>query len=283
MDQGFDRTTTEMMKANERNWDSRTPVHVASDFYGLDRGWDPFYWFAPFEWDDLGDLREQDVLHLQCHLGAETVAFPRKGAARTVGLDISDESVQQARRVAAETGDQVEYVHANVYDAVSAVGDSRFDVVYTGKGALCYLPDLARWAETVAELLRPGGQLYVVEFHPLLQAFGPEPGTDDGNQPTVYGDYLEGRGAIKRDGTYTYTDGPAVSGATTVYEWRHGLADVINAVLGSGLQLTALRETELLPWPRWSVMEPTDNGWFSLPSEAPRLPLLFALRATKPG
>ena len=33
----------------------------------------------------------------------------------------------------------------------------RFDVVYTGSGALCWLPDIHRWARTVANLLRPGG------------------------------------------------------------------------------------------------------------------------------
>lgn len=282
MTRAFDAATTEKIKANERNWDSRTPVHVASEFYGLAGDWDPFRWFAPFEWDDLGDLEGRDVLHLQCHLGAETVAFARKGA-RTVGLDISGESVRQARDIAAKAGDDVEYVHADVYDAVNAVGGRRFDTVYTGKGALCYLPDLTAWAEVVRNLLRPGGQLYLVEFHPLLHAVGPEPGTDDGHRPTIYGDYLEGRGAIERDGSKTYTDGPAVTGATEVYEWRHGVADIVNAVLASGLRLTGLRETDTLPWPRWSTMCPEEHGWFRQLPEAPRLPLLLTLNATNPA
>lgn len=154
-----------LMRANQANWDARTPVHLASRFYGLDQDLDPERWFASFEWEDLGELAGRDVLHLQCHLGTETIALARRGA-RAVGLDFSEASVAAATGIAAKAGADVTYVHANVYDAVEALDGRLFDVVYTGKGALCYLPDLDRWAEVVGRLLRPGGRLYVVEFHP---------------------------------------------------------------------------------------------------------------------
>ncbi len=163
-----------MMQANQANWDARTPVHLASRFYGVDEEPDPSRWFAPWEWDDLGELAGRDVLHLQCHLGTDTMAFAQRGA-RTVGLDFSAASVEAATGIAARAGVDVTYVRADVYDAVEALGGRRFDVVYTGKGALCYLPDLDRWAGTVAGLLRPGGRLYLTEFHPLLNALGPKP------------------------------------------------------------------------------------------------------------
>src|SRR4051812_21946306 len=79
----------EMVRANQANWDARTPVHVASAFYGLDGSRTAEDWFAPFEWTDLGELAGRDVLHLQCHLGTETAAFAARGAAHTVGLDFS--------------------------------------------------------------------------------------------------------------------------------------------------------------------------------------------------
>lgn len=154
-----------LMRANQANWDARTPVHLASRFYGLDGDPDPARWFASFEWDDLGDLAGRDVLHLQCHLGTETLAFAQRGA-RATGLDFSEASVTAANGIAAKAGLAVDYVQANVYDAVEALGQRQFDIVYTGKGALCYLPDLPRWADVVARLLRPGGLLYIVEFHP---------------------------------------------------------------------------------------------------------------------
>ncbi|MEU6553300.1 class I SAM-dependent methyltransferase [Streptomyces sp. NPDC046915] len=267
-----------LMRTNQENWDARTPVHVASRFYGLDQAPDPARWFAPFEWDDLGDLGGRDVLHLQCHLGTETIAFAQRGA-RAVGLDFSAASVAAARDVADRAGLDVSYVRANVYDAVEALGQRRFDVVYTGKGALCYLPDLPRWARTVSRLLRPGGRLYVVEFHPLLNALGPKPAPGEGPELLLRHDYLGGRGPVHRDATYTYTDGPAVEGATDSYEWMHGIDEVVNAATEAGMTVRRLRECDELPWPRWPQMVRTPSGWWRLPE--PRIPLLYSLLATR--
>ncbi|WP_406404080.1 class I SAM-dependent methyltransferase [Streptomyces uncialis] len=270
-----------MMGSNEANWDARTPVHLASGFYGLADGLDPARWFAPFEWDDLGPLDGRDLVHLQCHLGTETLAFAERGA-HAVGLDLSGASVRAARDIAARAKADIPYVQANVYDAVEALEGRRFDVVYTGKGALCYLPDLDRWAGTIARLLRPGGRLYVVEFHPLLNALGPKPGADEGAELLLRHDYLGGRGAVLRDARYTYTDGPAVSGATDSYEWMHGLGEIVDAVVGAGLRIETLREYDELPWPRWPDMTRTPSGWWRLPENAPRVPHMFALLASAP-
>ncbi|WP_216896900.1 class I SAM-dependent methyltransferase [Nocardia alni] len=279
MDSGFDQATAAMMLANRRNWDARTPIHAASAFYGVPAE----CWFASFEWDDLGPLGGRDLVHLQCHLGTETVAFAERGA-RTVGLDFSEQAVQQARGIADRQGIHVDYVRADVYDAVGELGDSRFDVVYTGKGALCYLPDLDHWAGVIAELLRPGGLLYLVEFHPVLTSLAPKPDPGAGPELVLRHDYLEGRGAIEHDGTHTYTDGPALPvGATRGYEWAHGLGEVVTALVGAGLIVTRLRETEQLPWPRWERMVRDEStGWWKLPPADARVPMLYALSATKP-
>jgi 2-polyprenyl-3-methyl-5-hydroxy-6-metoxy-1,4-benzoquinol methylase len=127
------------MRVNQANWDARTPVHLASRFYGLDQDLDPERWFAAFEWEDLGDLAGRDVLHLQCHLGTETLALARRGA-RAVGLDFSEASVAAAAGIAARAGVAVEYVQANVYDAVEALGGRRFDVVYTARAPCATSP-----------------------------------------------------------------------------------------------------------------------------------------------
>ncbi|MEV5505308.1 class I SAM-dependent methyltransferase [Streptomyces orinoci] len=276
-------TTEEMLRANAANWDARTPAHIASDFYGLDGSRTAEDWFAPFEWEDLGPLAGRRVLHLQCHLGTETQAFAARGALHTVGLDFSSAAVAEARRLAAEAGRPVEFVLADVHEAQHALDGRQFDIVYTGKGALCYLPDLTRWARIVSELLHPGGLLYLVEFHPLLNSLGPvpRPGEEDGL--TLRHDYLAGRGAIRGDSPYTYTDGPPLAGAITSYEWRHGLGEILTALTGAGLRVDRLRETDLLPWKRFAAMEPSEGGWWRLPSSQPKIPLMFALRALRPA
>lgn len=280
MAETFDATTQAMIAANEANWDARTPIHLESQFYGVRQGRPAEFWFADYEWADLGELAGRDVLHLQCHLGTETLAFARRGA-RTVGLDISARSVDAARDVARRSGVDIEYVRADVFAAREALGGRRFDVVYTGKGALCYLPDLDRWTRLVFDLLRGGGILYIVEFHPVLQALGTSP---DG--PTedllIRRDYLEGRGGVFHEIARTYTDGPPLPGATDSYEWSHGLGELITAAVGAGFRVESLRESEVSPYPRWSRMDRTPDGWWRLPPDEPRVPLFYALRLRRP-
>lgn len=277
LDAGYRR----MMAANEANWDARTPVHVDSEFYGIKGIKDPFCWFADFEWRDLGELADRNVLHLQCHLGTETLAFARKGA-HTVGLDFSAEAIACAGRLAKRCGLTVEYLRGNVYDAEDLLGARRFDLVYTGKGSLCYLPDLDRWAETVAALLRPGGRLYLVEFHPLLHALGLSGGrSEPASTLTLCDDYLEGRGPWRHESDRTYTDGPPVNGATVSYVWAHGLGEVVNAVINAGLRIESFREADQVHVRRWADMNRTGDGWWRLPEHLPRVALVYALRAVK--
>ncbi len=272
-----DEADRQRMAAIEANWDERAPIHVASKFYDVQNR-APESWFADYEWADLGDLTGRDVLHLQCHLGTETAAFARRGARSVVGLDLSEVSIREARRLA---GSAVEFVRANVYDAEQALNGRTFDVVYTGKGALCYLPDLDRWAGTVAALLKPGGVVYIVEFHPVLRSLGLVPRGEDDDRLVLRNDYLEGRGARELDATFTYTDGPRLTGATTSYEWEHGLGEVVSALVGAGIAVRRMREGDQLPWPRWPRMVSTGDGFWRLPDDLPRVPMFYALLGSK--
>jgi SAM-dependent methyltransferase len=214
---------------------------------------------------------------MQCHLGTDTLCLARAGA-QAKGLDLSAASVAEAAELAAGCGLDVRYVHANVYDAAAALGGERFDIVYTGKGALCWLPDLPRWARTVADLLRPGGLLYLVEFHPLLSSLADEQPARD---LVIDYDYLPGRGAERVDSPCTYTDGEQLRENTVSYQWAHGLGDVVNALLGAGLRIDSLAEHDLAPWPRFPGMTDAGNGWWRLPKERPRVPVVYSLRAVR--
>ena len=271
----LDAEALEMVAANEADWDARAALHAASRFYGRPAE----YWFGDYEWEDLGPLDGRDILHLQCHLGTETIAFARRGA-RTVGLDLSSRSLEEARKLAGHEKVDIEYVHANVYDAVEALEGRQFDVVYTGKGALCYLPDLAQWADVVHQLLKPGGSLYIVEFHPLLNAMGPVALPGDTDDLTIRNDYLEGRGAIAHDSTVTYT-GDQVPGRQRSFEWmrqprrsghhprHHRLPDH---------PPPRVRSTPMAPLQRHA---PNPQGLVAPPGRSARIPLLYALLATR--
>jgi SAM-dependent methyltransferase len=262
-----------MIDANRANWDARVPVHLTGyDLDHLRRGGQRL---ADFEYAAI-DVAGRDVLHLQSHIGTDTICLARHGA-RAVGLDLSGASVKAARDLATECGVQVEYVQSDVYGAVDALGGRTFDVVYTGKGALCWLPDLHRWAQVVAELLRPGGVLYAIDFHPLLLAA-------DDEQPAagllLSGNYLNA-GAERYDSPDTYAGEGVLTESTVTYEWAHGLDEVIDAVLSAGLRLTGFVEHDVTCWPRFPGMTDLGDGWFGRPESAPRLPLMFSVRAEK--
>ena len=91
-----------------------------------------------FDLPRLGDIDGLDVVHLQCHLGTDTLSLARLGA-RVTGVDLSPASLEVARDLAARAGTSIEFVESDVYTAPAVLG-RRFDLVYTGIGALCWLP-----------------------------------------------------------------------------------------------------------------------------------------------
>lgn len=71
----------EYLDANRRLWDAWAELHEPNEAYGLDAfraGRDPL---EPEELAEIGDVRGRSLLHLQCHLGKETLAWGRRGAA----------------------------------------------------------------------------------------------------------------------------------------------------------------------------------------------------------
>ena len=160
----------EYAEVNRANWDERVPAHAASPDYGVDEYLtDPAFLshVVRFDLPLLGDISGQRGVHLQCHIGTDTISLARLGASMT-GVDYSGPAVRQARALAEQTGADATFVESDVYEAANAVGRDAFDFVFTGVGALCWLPSVSRWAQVVASVLRPGGRLFIREGHPVL-------------------------------------------------------------------------------------------------------------------
>jgi 2-polyprenyl-3-methyl-5-hydroxy-6-metoxy-1,4-benzoquinol methylase len=263
----------EWREANRANWDERVPIHATGEFYdvaGFKAGQERL---RPFEISEVGDVRGKDLLHLQCHFGIDSISWARRGA-RVAGLDFSAPAIREARRLAAEIGVEAEFVQSDAYDAPDALGGRDFDVVYTGLGAINWLPDIRRWAGVVAALVRPGGFLYLSEFHPFSFVFG-----DD--DLSVAHDYFRGEEPYVWDepGTYANFDAETIHNRT--YEWNHPLGEVVSAVIEAGLTLEFLHEHDYTLFPRWPFLEKTGFDTYRLPEGTPRLPLMYSLRARK--
>lgn len=276
---------SEHLALNRANWDQRAEVHAASRTYDLARYVaDPtaISGVVAFDAPRLGDLTGLDVVHLQCHIGTDTVSLARLGAASITGLDLSPRSLEIARRLATDCGiADATFVEADVLEAVEALGPARFDLVYTGVGALNWLPSVERWARAAAGLLRPGGRLFVRDGHPMWFTLDYQ---RDDELLVVRHAYFEQIEPFVDDEPGTYTDGDT-SGltATTTHEWGHGIGETVQAVLDAGLVLTGLTEHTEMEWQGLPQMVPTEGGRYALPHDRARLPLMFTLEARKPG
>jgi SAM-dependent methyltransferase len=267
---------------NRAFWDERAPAHAASPDYACARfAADPSHLsnVVRFDLPRLGNVRGLDGVHLQCHIGTDTVSLARLGAHMT-GLDFSQPALAEARRLAASANVEATFVLADLYDAPKVLGEGRFDLVFTGVGALNWLPDIRRWAQVVAHLLRPGGRLFLREGHPVLWALAdPRP---DGLLVLEYPYFEQAEPTVwDEGGTYVQTD--QVFTTTVAHEWNHGLGEIVTAVLDAGMELTMLVEHDSVPWEALpGQMEDLGGGEWRLSDRPGRLPHTYTLQALRP-
>ena len=267
---------------NRANWDERAPAHAASADYGFEKfRTDPEHLsdIVRFDLPLLGDIAGLEGVHLQCHIGTDTISLARLGA-RMTGLDFSSASLAEARKLAEQTASEVEFVESDVYAAVDELGAGRFDLVFTGIGALCWLPDIRRWGSVVSDLLRPGGRLFIREGHPMLWTLD-ERRTD---VLTVEFPYVETAEPLvwEEPGTYVETDTTFTQSVT--HEWNHGLGEIVTALLGAGMTITGLVEHDSVPWEALpGQMERLGGGEWRLRDRPDRLPHTYTLQAAKRG
>lgn len=279
----MDAETERKVAENRDNWDDRAAVHAASPFYEVERLVTDRTYVSPVARRDhevltphLGTdgLAGRSVLHLQCHIGTDTLSWCRLGAAEVWGLDFSPDSLKHARRITKRAGEHVTYVEADARLAADAVRRV-FDVVVTGTGALQWLPELTSWARSAARLLRPGGVLLVRDDHPLLGALLYE-------SLEVHADYLSGFcDDYEDDGSYV----PGSAGTiahTRAHNWNHDFQEIVGDLLAAGLVIEELRESPYAEWRSLPCLVETPDGW-TMPEGSPRIPLSFSVVAHRPA
>jgi SAM-dependent methyltransferase len=257
-------------------WDESVPLHVASPSYDVPRfkrGWVSVH---PREFQEVGPVRGQSLLHLQCHFGMDTLSWARRGA-KVTGVDFSPPAIAAARRLATEIGIDARFVESNVYDATRRLR-GRFDVVYTGKGALCWLPDIPRWAKTVAHFLKPGGRFYFLEDHPCSDMYGNEPTAE---RLVLQNPYFGDRAfRDESDGTYAAPDSKLRNALS--FFWVHPVSQVLNALIAAGLGIESMTEYPYTYWHKFPFMRLGRDGWWRLWEGQGTIPLMYSVRARKP-
>ena len=273
--------STDWRAVNHANWESRVPIHTAPGGYDLAAFDNPDHLSAVVRYDlpRLGSVEGLDAVHLQCHLGTDTVSLARLGTRSMTGLDFSGSALQAARNLAVRAGVDCRFVESDVYDAADALGAGGFDLVYTGIGALCWLPDITRWASVVSALLRPGGRLFMREGHPVLWSICD---TRPDDLLVLEYPYFEDEGLLFTEDT-TYAGSGTLASPAAV-DFNHGLGEIFTALTDAGMTVTHLEEHREVPWNALDdgmIPSPDFDEEFILADGRNRMPLTYTLQAVK--
>ncbi len=265
---------------NKANWDERAPLHAASAGYETQALVDDPAHLSEvvrFDLPLLGDISGAKGVHLQCHIGTDTLSLARLGAQMT-GLDFSPASIAQARLLARRAGTRLAFVEADVYEAAEVLPRESFDLVYTSIGALNWLPSIERWANSVASLLKPGGRLFIREGHPVLFSLN----EDRQDALVIEHPYFEQEAPQVWEDDSSYVETDARLTATITHEWNHGLGEIVSALLSHGMQITGLVEHDSIPWEALpGQMSCGEDGEWRLDRDRWRMPLSYTLQASK--
>ncbi len=256
---------------NKEAWNSKTAIHVDSDFYDMPSFMAGKSSLNSIELELLGDIRGKKVLHLQCHFGQDTLSLARMGAIVT-GVDLSDKAIEKAEEIANELNIPARFICCDIYSLPDHL-DEEFDIVFTSYGTIGWLPDIEKWAGIINRYLKPGGKFVFAEFHPVVWMF-------DDNFDSIAYSYFN-KQTIYETVNGTYTDNRADI-ATEIISWNHGIAEVLGSLLKRGLQIKAFNEYDYSPYNCLTGMENIEKGKFRIKKMADKLPLVYALAAEKP-
>ena len=230
--------------------------------------------FCPPELPYLAGLAQwcHRAIHLQCAGGTDTLSLWNAGAKEVIGVDISDEMITVAMAKSKALNAPATWIRCDVLDTPPEL-DGTADLVYTGRGALCWIMDIDQWAKVASRLLQPGGRLYVYEGHPVSDLWTLE----DSSYvlDPEYGDYFKAAPIASSGWPETYIGdlGKPPQEHATKYERQWTLGQIVTAVAESGLNILKLEEHPDLFWDRFPNMSP----------DLVRLtPQTFSLLAQKP-
>ncbi|WP_205744001.1 class I SAM-dependent methyltransferase [Grimontia sedimenti] len=252
------------LRLNKEAWDKRTAVHIESKFYDVEAFKQGKSSLNAIELEQVGNVEGKSLLHLQCHFGQDTLSWARLGA-KVTGVDLSPAAIEQAQCLSRDLGLEARFIESDIYEFEES-NTEQYDVVFTSYGVLCWLPDLSRWAKTVAGALKVGGEFHIIEFHTfndLLYGYSYFPSEEPD---------------IEEEGTYTENcDGTTSTMAT----WPHPLSEVINALIQAGLRIDAFAEYPYSPYNCFEGLEYVEQKGYQLLHKGQQVPLLYAIKATK--
>jgi SAM-dependent methyltransferase len=275
------------MEKNRAFWEEATQMHSRGNVYGIEDFKAGKCRLHRVEVEELGDVRGSRLLHLQCHFGLDTLSLARRGA-HVTGVDFSPTAIALAQALSRETEVPAEFVCAELHELESKLErPESFDIVYSSYGVLNWFPELGPWAKIIAHYLRPGGYFYIVEGHPTAAIFPTDEDLDKVGSFRPFLSYFPDGAGIAWPPGADYADESTMHQVGS-HEWHYSLGEIVNSLVDAGLSLEFLHE---FPYCAWKIVAgcevverfSSSHAYYGRPAAEPVLPLMFSIRARKPG
>ncbi len=258
------------LSINKESWNKQTPIHIASDFYDVPNFLKGKNSLNSIELELLGDVSGKNILHLQCHFGQDSISLARLGA-KVTAVDLSDVAIDYGRKLNEQTNTDVTFICCDIYDLPNQL-EEQFDIVFTSYGTIGWLPDINKWANVVAQFLKPKGEFIMAEFHPVVWMY-------NRSQSHIQHRYFNS-GPIEEieEGTYAEPDAKIKQ---EYISWNHGLSEVVNSLISKGLTIGALQEFDYSPYNCFQNTVEVEPGKFQIKQWGNKVPLVYAIKAVK--
>ena len=255
---------------NKKLWNKKTEIHYNSEFYNNDtflKGRDSL---NSIETDLLGDIKGKKILHLQCHFGQDTISLARKGAI-TTGVDFSEKAIEKAKQLNEIVGTKANFIQSDIYGLPNVL-EEKFDIVFTSYGVVGWLPDMQKWAQVIDHFLKPGGEFVLVEFHPVVWMFSYD-------FQKIEFNYMDANPIVEElEGTYTDREASIKEKSVC---WNHGLSNVINSIIKTGLIISDFQEYNYSPYNCFNNTVKVSEGKFKIDGWEDKIPMVYSVKALK--
>ncbi|MBU3100600.1 MULTISPECIES: class I SAM-dependent methyltransferase [Clostridium] len=190
----------------------------------------------------LPDMVGKTILDLGCGFGENCVDFLNRGAARVVGVDISEKMLSIAK--VDNAFENIEYIHLDMNE-INTIHE-KFDIVYSSL-AFHYVKSFSKLLRDINYLLKDDGLLIYSQEHPLTTApkQGPIWTLDENKKPLFYNlsNYMEsGERSVK-----WFVEG--------VIKYHRPFSEIVNTLIETGFKI----ETMLEPLPDKEALELIPN------------------------
>jgi len=259
------------IELNKQAWGQLSKEHYETFKQKFSKG---THKLNPYITDEIGDLTGKSIIHLQCNTGADTMLLAQM-AKKAVGVDLVPENVHYAKLLAKDLElTNVDFVASDIMELMDQHHE-KYDVVFVSEGAIIWLPDLVKWAQTIKHLLKDDGYFYIFESHPFFNMLDESKLTQNvlevkypyfDRKPDV--DYsIGGYAAETKDNAENYC-------------WMYTVSDVINALASAGFRIEFFNEYTENYWDLGGMEKVEGYELYNFSFNPNKFPMTFSLKAT---